>query len=321
MDIATALFLGFLLDLIIGDPYYPLHPIRLIGLLIKYGEKIIRKIFPKNKPGELIGGGLLSLTVMGISFAVPYFLMVWLGSVNIYLKIGVEALLCWQVLATKCLKTESMLVCKQFPDIESARYYLSRIVGRDTKSLDEKGIIKATVETVAENTTDGVIAPIIFMAIGGAPLGLLYKAVNTLDSMIGYKNEKYLYFGRVGARLDDLFNLIPAVFSAYVMMFSAFLLKLDFKNAVKIYRRDRYNHASPNSAKTESVCAGALNICLAGDAYYFGKLVRKPTIGDDNRPIKPDDISTVNKLMYLSATLAIIFCLTIRILGVCFFWN
>ncbi len=309
------------MDLIIGDPYNPLHPIRLIGLLIMNGEKSVRKIFPKSKPGELIGGGLLSLSVIGLSFALPYFLLAWLGTVNLYLKIGVEALLCWQVLAAKCLKTESMAVYKQFPDINSARYYLSRIVGRDTKSLDEKGIIKATVETVAENTTDGVIAPIIFMAIGGAPLGLLYKAVNTLDSMIGYKNEKYLYFGRVGARLDDLANFIPAIFSAYMMMISALFLGLDFKNAVKIYRRDRYNHASPNSAKTESVCAGALNICLAGDAVYFGKIVKKPTIGDDNRPIKADDIRTVNKLMYLSATLAVLLCLTIRILGVCFLWN
>ncbi len=321
MDIVIVLSLGFLLDLLIGDPYNPLHPVRLIGWLIMFGERLFRKILPKTYAGEFIGGTLLSLTTIALSYAVPFFLLLWLGYIHEYLRLAFEVILCYQILATKSLKTESMLVFKQLikPDLQASREYLSRIVGRDTKSLDEQGIIKATIETVAENTTDGVIAPIIFIAIGGAPLGFLYKAINTLDSMIGYKNDKYLYFGKFAAKFDDVVNFFPAIIAAYMMMASSFILNLDWKNAFKIYRRDKYNHASPNSAKTESVCAGALNVCLAGDAYYFGKLVSKPTIGDNTRLVQTTDIKLVNRLMYASAALAVLFCITIRLLGVMLF--
>jgi adenosylcobinamide-phosphate synthase len=201
-------------------------------------------------------------------------------------------------------------------DIINSRKYLSYIVGRDTANLSDKQITKATVETISENTSDGVIAPLIFMAIGGAPLAFLYKAVNTLDSMIGYKNERYLYFGRFAAKLDDILNFIPAIISAYFMIFASFILRLNYKNAIKIYKRDKYNHSSPNSAKTESVCAGALDVLLAGDANYFGKQVKKKTIGDDNREIMPKDICIANKLMLTTAIIAVFVLLIIRFLVV-----
>ena len=223
--------------------------------------------------------------------------------INNYLGLAIESFMCYQILATKGLKTESMKVYKKLAeeDLEGARYAVSMIVGRDTKALDEAGVAKAAVETVAENTSDGIIAPMIFMAIGGAPLGFFYKAINTLDSMIGYKNDKYLNFGRFAAKLDDIANYIPARISAYLMIFASFILGFNYKGAFNIYSRDKYNHASPNSAHTESVCAGALNIQLAGNAYYFGKLYEKPTIGDDLRPINYDDIKKANKLLYATA--------------------
>jgi adenosylcobinamide-phosphate synthase len=219
-----------------------------------------------------------------------------------------EGFICYQLLATKSLKYESMKVYKELKnnDLEGARNKVSMIVGRDTKALTEEGITKATVETIAENTSDGIIAPMIYMIIGGAPLGLFYKAVNTMDSMVGYKNDKYFYFGRASAKLDDVLNYIPARISAYLMIVASFILKMNGKNAYKIYKRDRYNHASPNSAHTEAVCAGALEVQLAGDAYYFGKLYKKKTIGDALRPIEYDDIRRANLLLYVTSIIGII---------------
>ena len=172
-----------------------------------------------------------------------------------------------------------------------------------TQSLDEAGVTKAAVETVAENTSDGIIAPLFYMAIGGPVLMFFYKGVNTMDSMVGYKNEKYLNFGRYAAKLDDLLNYIPARISAWLMIAGARVLGFDSKNAVKIFKRDRYNHASPNSAQTEAVMAGALDVQLAGNAYYFGKLCEKPTIGDAIRPVEKKDIPRANQLLYVSAAL------------------
>ena len=194
------------------------------------------------------------------------------------------------------------------------------IVGRDTQNLSEAGVAKAAIETVAENTSDGVIAPMIYTAIFGPILGFFYKAVNTMDSMIGYKNEKYLYFGRTAAKLDDAVNYIPARISAWLMILAALLggKEFDAKRAYRIYKRDRYNHASPNSAQTESVCAGALGIRLAGDASYFGKLVKKPYIGDACREVSPEDIRRVNRLMYLTAGICEAVCLGILILSAVF---
>lgn len=315
MEILIALLIGFILDLIFGDPQWLPHPIRFIGFLISKGEKILRKILPKK---EFLAGIILTLFVTGVSFIIPFYILFFvgkLGKLNVYVKIAVEAIFCYQILATKCLKVESMRVYKYLVkgDIKNSRKYVSWIVGRDTKNLDEKQISKAVVETIAENTSDGVIAPMIFLMLGGAPLGFFYKAVNTLDSMIGYKNDKYMYFGRFAAKLDDVLNFIPAILSGILMIASSFILRLDYKNAVKIYKRDRHNHSSPNSAKTEAVAAGALNLQLAGDAYYFGKLVKKKTIGDDNRTITPEDIPLMNKLMYATAIFSLIVFSAIRL--------
>ncbi len=315
MEILIAVFIGFILDLIFGDPLWLPHPIRLIGLLISKGELLIRKIFHGTQRRELLGGLILAIAIIIIACVVPLGILFIAGKINIYLKIAIHAIFCYQILATKSLKTESMRVYYQLKknDITNARKFLSWIVGRDTEDLTEEGITKATVETIAENTSDGVIAPLIFITVGGAPFGFFYKAVNTLDSMIGYKNDKYLFLGRFAAKLDDVVNFIPAIVSAYIMIAASFITGLDYKNAYRIYKRDKRNHSSPNSAKTESVCAGALNIQLAGDAYYFGKLVKKKTIGDGNRPVQVDDILITNKLMYTTAVIAVAVMCGIRL--------
>ena len=221
---------------------------------------------------------------------------------------------CYQILAARSLSVESKKVyhALKTQDVEGARKAVSMIVGRDTKSLTEEGIAKAAVETVAENTSDGVTAPLMFLMLGGAPLGFLYKAVNTMDSMLGYKNEKNLYFGRVAAKMDDVFNYLPSRVSAVLMIAAAFLTGMDAKKAAQIYKRDRRKHASPNSAQTESVCAGALQVQLAGDAWYFGVLHKKETIGDPIRPVEAEDIKRAGRLMYVTAVLTLLFAGMIR---------
>lgn len=304
----VALLIGYILDLIFGDPYSFPHIIRLIGNLISKTEKELRRIFPKSNKGEFIGGIFLVIIVTAIPTLITILILKACESLNIFLRLAVESFICYQLLATKSLKDESMKVYKELKrnDLEGARYKVSMIVGRDTKSLTEEGVTKAAVETIAENTSDGIIAPMIYMVIGGAPLGLFYKVVNTMDSMVGYKNDKYLYFGRAAARLDDILNYIPARISAYLMIVASFLTKMNGKNAYKIYKRDRYNHSSPNSAHTEAVCAGSLEVQLAGDAYYFGKLHKKKTIGDSLRPIEFEDIRRANILLYTTSIIGII---------------
>ncbi|WP_099467976.1 adenosylcobinamide-phosphate synthase CbiB [Konateibacter massiliensis] len=311
-----SVILGFVIDMLIGDPFGKWHPICAIGNLISFLKKGIRKRLPKSKSWELAGGALLVIVTVSLSAAVPFLILYLCFSINRYLGFFVETIMCYQILATKSLKTESMKVYHAFltGDTEQARTAVSMIVGRDTSVLDRKGIVKATVETVAENTTDGVIAPLFYLMLGGPVLGFAYKAVNTLDSMVGYKNEENLYFGRISAKLDDILNYIPARMSGLLMVAAAFLGGFDGKQSWKIFVRDRYNHASPNSAQTEAACAGALNIMLAGNAYYFGKLYEKKTIGDDNREIEPEDIKKVNKLMYTTALLGLIIVFSVRFL-------
>ena len=302
-----ALGIGFVLDLILGDPQGLWHPIRVIGWWISTCEKGIRKIVPDTEKGLLAGGVLLVVLVTGFSTAVPVVLLWSAHMFSPWLCLALESIMCYQLLATKSLKTESMKVYKELvkSDLKGARYAVSMIVGRDTERLTEEGVAKAAVETVAENTSDGIIAPMIFMAIGGAAGGFFYKSVNTMDSMVGYKNDRYLYFGRCAALFDDVLNYIPARISAWLMIAASGVIGLDRKNARKIYLRDRYNHASPNSAHTEAVMAGALRVQLAGDAWYFGKLHKKKFIGDPYRPVVPEDIRTANRLLYATAVLAI----------------
>lgn len=312
---AAALGLGFLLDLIFGDPDFSLHPIRLMGGLISMLEKIIRKIFPKGKRGEIIGGILMVILVTAVSGGVPFVILFFTYRFNIVLGAAIEAVICYFMLAAKSLKKSSMKVYSALMqgDIEGARGSVSMIVGRDTQSLDDIGITKAAVETVAENTSDGVIAPLIYMAVGGAVFGCIYKAINTMDSMVGYKNDKYINFGKAAARLDDAANYIPSRISAYLMIFASRILGFDSKNASYIHKRDARKHASPNSAQTESVMAGALRIQLAGDAYYFGKLYKKPFIGDSIKDVHYTDIKYANKLMYMTAVIALVTCILIKI--------
>lgn len=307
MEIVIVVLAGFLMDCLFGDPQWLPHPIRFIGWLISAGEKLLRRIFPGSKGGEIAAGAVLALAVPVISFGVSWLLLQAAAMIHIWLKYALETLFCYQIFAAKSLKDESMRVYRHIKaeDIEGSRKYLSWIVGRDTGHLDFRQITKAVVETIAENTSDGVIAPMIFMLIGGAPLGFLYKGVNTLDSMVGYKNDKYINFGKVSAISDDVFNYIPARLTGLAMVLAAFFTGLDGKNAWKIYRRDRHNHASPNSAHPESACAGALRVQLAGDAYYFGKLYKKKTIGDDLRPIEAEDIPRTARLMYGAALLCL----------------
>lgn len=300
-----ALLLGFLLDICFGDPRWLYHPICLIGNMIGGLRKFLSRRFPKTPKGERTAGMMLVVIVCVCSFAVPALLLILLYRLHLLAGFLLETFWCYQLLAAKSLKTESMKVFHELKknDLEGARYAVSMIVGRDTKSLTAEGVTKATVETIAENTADGVIAPMFYMAIGGAPLMFLYKAINTMDSMIGYKDEKYLHLGRYAAKLDDAANYIPARLSALLMTGAAFCMGMDGSKAWQIFRRDRYNHASPNSAQTESVMAGALGIQLAGDAWYFGKKYEKPTIGDPLRAISYDDIRKANLLMYQTSVL------------------
>lgn len=252
-------------------------------------------------------GMLLAFTVIFATFAISVIIIVAAYSINLYAGLIAEAVMTWQILATKCLRVESMRVydALKTDGVDAGRRAVSMIVGRDTSVLDAAGVTRAAVETIAENTSDGVIAPMFYTAIGGPVLGFVYKAVNTMDSMLGYKNDKYMYFGRFAARLDDVVNFIPARISAYLMIAAAFIggRQFDGKNAYSIFKRDRFNHASPNSAQTESVCAGALRVQLAGDAVYFGKLVKKKYIGDGLREIEYEDIKRANRLMYITAFL------------------
>lgn len=275
----------------------------MIGLLVTYAEKIIRSCLPDTKRMERLGGCFLVIIVVFVSTFVPFGLLFLTYRWNYWLGITVESFMCYQILAVKSLKTESGRVYDALKNkgVLEGRKAVSMIVGRDTGALTEEGVIKAAVETVAENTSDGVIAPMFYMAFGGAAAGFAYKAVNTMDSMVGYKNEKYMYFGTAAARLDDLANLIPSRISAWLMILAAFFCGFDWRNAVRIYRRDRKNHKSPNAAQTEAVMAGALDVQLAGNAWYFGKLYEKPTIGDDIREIGAEDIRRSHTLLYGTA--------------------
>ena len=304
----AAMAIGFVVDLFLGDPRSIPHPVVIIGKLISFLEKVLRKIFPKTVKGENIAGLILWIIVCALSFGVPFGLLYLAGKVGWWLKLILESIMCWQILATRSLRDESMKVVHALKSggLDAGRRAVSMIVGRDTERLDETGVIKATVETIAENSSDGVIAPMFFAMIGGAPLGMLYKAVNTMDSMLGYVEEPYKNIGLVPAKMDDVFNFIPARLSAFLMLGAGWFLRLDVKNGWEIFKRDRMKHASPNSAQTESCCAGLLQVRLAGDAWYHGELHKKEFIGDDLRPVVMDDIPLTCDLMYVMALLGLV---------------
>lgn len=307
-----SLVLGFLLDLAAGDPPWLPHPVRFMGKLVEVSERRLRAVFPKTAGGESWAGTLLVVVTAGISAGLST-LLLWLGGLlSPFLRFLLETILCWQCLALKSLKTESMKVYKALMegDLERARRAVSMIVGRDTERLDEAEVARAAVETVAENASDGILAPLIYMAVGGAPLGVLYKAVNTMDSMVGYKNDRYMYFGRAAAKTDDVLNFLPARITGVLMCLAAYIAGFDGKRAFKVFFRDRKNHSSPNSAHTEAACAGALGLRLGGTSLYFGVPVEKPAIGDALRLIEAEDIKRANRLTYCTAFLGLAaFCL------------
>lgn len=316
-----ALFIGFCLDAALGDPRWIPHPVRGIGRLIVFLEKHLRSCFPKAGTGELLAGIFMLILASGIPTGLTIALRAVCGYVSNWLEFAVDIIFSYQLLAARDLRDESMRVYSSLKrhDLIAARHEVSMIVGRDTDKLDEAEVTRAAVETVAENTSDGVIAPFIYTVLGGVPLGIFYKACNTMDSMIGYKNEKYMYFGRAAALWDDILNFIPARISGVIMCLSASIIGFRGRGAFKVFFRDRLKHKSPNAGHTEAACAGALGIELAGNSSYFGGIVEKPVIGDSVRDIDIRDIPRSNLLMYVSALVALgVFCVVPAVIcGLC----
>ena len=307
---------GFVLDAVFGDPAWLPHPVVWMGRCISALEKRLRAVFPKTPRGELLGGGIVAAVLPLGTLAVTGTICALAARLHPLAGLAVQLFWCAQALAARGLVQESRNVYKELAkgDLPAARRAVARIVGRDTENLTAEGVTKAAVETVAENASDGVIAPLFYMLIGGAPLALTYKAINTMDSMLGYKNKKYLYFGRCAAKLDDAANWLPSRLAALLWMAAAALTGNSARGAWRIWRRDRRRHASPNSAQTESACAGALGVQLAGPAYYFGEYYDKPTIGDPLREIEPRDILRANRMMYAESLLALVLGLAARLM-------
>lgn len=313
------LYLAFLIDLIIGDPYFLPHPIRFIGFLISQTEKTVRSI--AKTPLQQKIGGFFVATVPVIITVFIVVLILEICKINNILYAIINTYLIFSCIATKCLKDEAKKVYNalQNNDIQLARKRISYLVGRNTENLSEEEIIRATVETVAENTSDGVVAPIFYASIGGAPLAFFYKTVNTLDSMVGYINEKYKDIGFFSAKIDDALNFIPARITGFLFVLASFICGLSYKNSFKVLKRDRLNHKSPNAGYPEAAVAGALGIRLGGASYYFGEKIEKPTIGDNLKKPEKEDILKAIKLMYVSAFLSIIIFSAIYYVGRIFF--
>lgn len=250
---------GLLLDLLFGDPRWMPHPVVAMGKMITGLEKTLRKRFGKAPRGELCAGACLAVFLPVFWFAVPALCLWGLGLLHPLLRFFLHAFWCWQVLALHDLRKESMAVYERLRagDLPGARRAVSYIVGRETAQLSAEGVTKAAVETVAENTSDGVVAPLLFLAIGGAPLGLAYKAINTMDSMIGYKTPRYLFFGRAAAKLDDAANFVPARLTALLMILCCAAPGFSMRGAFRVWRRDRFHQPSPNAGQAEAACAGA----------------------------------------------------------------
>ena len=296
----VALIVGAVMDAIVGDPENRLHMVVIFGTVIK----VLEDRFYKHRYHRRAYGTLLVILCVTLTALVLGVLLFALWKLHHLLYCLWASVLCWQCLAAKSLRdaSEKVRVPLEAGDLDQARQMVGRIVGRDTKILDEAGVARAAVETVAENTSDGVIAPLFYLALGGPVLGCVYKMINTMDSMLGYKNARYIDFGRAAAKLDDAVNYLPSRLAALLLILAAKIQKLDAKNAARIWKRDRRNHASPNSAQTESVVAGALGLRLAGPTSYFGQPKEdKPYIGDALREIEPEDIRRANRLMFTAA--------------------
>lgn len=296
MNFLIKIWIAFILDLIFGDPEKITHPVQIIGKMITFLEK---KLY--GKKGSFAGGAVLGILVVAITFFVMYG-FVELTKIVKVLEI-LEIYLMYTVFSVKSLAREGKRVYRilKLGNLKVAREKLSYLVSRDTEKMDKLMIIRSSMETISENMVDGVIAPMFYMFLGGLPLAMAYKAINTLDSMVGYKNERYARFGMFSAKLDDVANFIPARISGIFITTASYILRYNYKNAWKIFKRDRKNHASPNSAHPESAVAGALGVQFGGKVSYFGKEMQKPTIGDELKELKLNDIKKNILLMYVTS--------------------
>ena len=302
----AAIAVGFLLDTLLGDPLWLPHPVVGMGKAITWAERRLRARFGEEPKNLRLAGMVLAIGLPVATFALSWLAIIVAALIHPMAAFTIECIMCYQVLACRELQRQSMLVAHALKEqgLQAGRKMVGRIVGRDVNALDRVGVTKAAVETVAENANDGVITPLFYLFIGGGPLAMAYKAVSTLDSMVGYKNDRYIDFGRASAKLDDVLAFIPARICALCMIASCYYTGLDAQGAWRIWRRDHNKHSSPNAAHSEAATAGALGIQLAGDAVYFGKLVHKPTIGDATRPVEVGDIARANKLMLATSTTA-----------------
>ena len=292
---------AYILDLIFGDPQNIIHPVQIIGKLISFGEKILL-----NEKYKFFAGIILNLAVLSVTYGVNY--MIFRSAKNSGIFAIIEIYLMYTIFSVNSLAREGNRVYRILKEgnIEKARKDLSYLVSRDTGTMDEKMIIRSTMETISENTVDGIVAPMFYMFIGGLPLGMTYKAINTLDSMVGYKNEKYMEFGKFSAKVDDVANFIPARITGIFIIIASFILHYDYKNSLKIFFRDRKNHSSPNSAHAEASVAGALGVQFGGRVSYFGKETEKPTIGDKIKDFELEDIKKNIKIMYVTSFLSLV---------------
>jgi adenosylcobinamide-phosphate synthase len=311
MSLAVMIGVAFVLDLILGDPKGAPHPVRMLGKAAKALEKLTRAIFDNQKLAGFVSVLILTTTTYTVSWG----LIESVGRVNLQLSFILETLLIYTSLATRSLYDESqpVLVELQQGHEDQARGQLQHIVGRDTQKMNRKQITRATVETISENTIDGVVSPLFYACIGGAPLALTYKCINTLDSMFGYKNEKYLHFGWASARLDDVANWLPARIGGALMVLAATLLGLNGKRAWSTVLCQGQNHLSPNAGIPEAAVAGALGVQLGGAQYYQNRLVEKPTIGKKLKEIEPEDIFKTHQILFASAFLALVVFLSVRV--------
>jgi len=315
MLILYAMLIGFALDLLFGDPAWLPHPVVGMGKLISWYERRIRPLFPATPRGELCGGALLAVLLPLLCFTLARGLCLLARRVHPGLELALQSFWCAQALAVRGLAAESRRVfdALRAGDLPGARRAVARIVGRDVDRLDAEGVAKAAVETVAEGFCDAVASPLLYMTLGGSPLALAFKAVSTMDSMLGYKTEKYLYFGHTAARLDDAANFLPSRIAALFWIAAAALTGHDAQSAYRIWRRDRGLHLSPNAGQTESACAGSLGIRLGGPAWYFGERHEKATLGDELRPCVPEDILRADRMMVCASVLLLLVCALLRL--------
>ena len=318
MILVIKIWIAYVLDLIFGDPQNIIHPVQVIGKMISSGEKyLLGKRHESDRKYKFFAGMILNITVISVTYAVTY--LIYKSSENSIIFTVAEIYLMYTIFSINSLAREGNRVYNILKEgnIERARKDLSYLVSRDTGTMDEKMIIRSTMETISENTVDGIVAPMLYMFLGGLPLSITYKAINTFDSMVGYKNEKYMDFGKFSAKLDDVANFIPARITGILIVIASMILGYDYKNSLKIFIRDRKNHSSPNSGHAEAGVAGALGVQFGGRVSYFGKEVDKPVIGDKAKDFELEDIKKNIKIMYAASFLSLIVFSVIS-LGICF---